>query len=73
MKPEIDPLEAQREAALAKAVETLGEYYDSVRVFVSTRDEATTLGSGSFFAQYGQVALWLQNVVEQEEAEDDGE
>ena len=70
MNPKTD-LESQREAALTKALETLGEYYDSVRIFASDGNESTTAGSGSFFAQYGQVALWIQNVVQEDE--DDGE
>lgn len=72
MSPKND-IETQREAALTKALETLGEYYDSVRIFVSDGDEATTVGSGSFFAQYGQVTLWIQDGVGREEGNDDGE
>jgi len=68
-----DPLEAQKEQALERAAEVLGEYFDSVRIFVTDKEESSTIGTGNFFAQYGQVALWLQNIVGQEEVEDDGQ
>jgi hypothetical protein len=73
MNPKSDPLEAQKDKALEKAAEALGEYFDSVRIFVTDKEESSTIGSGNFFAQYGQISLWLQNVVGQEEVQDDGE
>ena len=69
----IDPLEAKRDEALERAAELLGEYYDSVRIFVTDKEQSATIGAGNFFAQYGQVALWLQNIGPSEGGKDDGE
>ena len=68
-----DPREAKRDEALERAAETLGEFYDSVRIFVTDKEQSATIGAGNFFAQYGQVSLWLQNVGPSKEAQDDGE
>lgn len=53
-------------ALLKKHVEQLGEFFDSVQIFV-TRDEMVeqngtinaSLGSGNSFTRYGQVRTWL--------------
>ncbi len=54
---------------LKEGAEKLCEYHDSVRIFATRiTDKGTeymSAGSGNWFAQFGQVALW----VEKEKAE----
>ena len=55
-----------------EAVEKIGEYFDTVRIFVTKyrgEDSSTfhySNGAGNYQAQYGQVKLF---VIRQEEAE----
>lgn len=60
-------------ALLRKAVDGLGEHFDTVQVFV-TRHEAGTadgtkhisMGSGNWFARFGQIKVWVIQTDEHE-------
>ncbi len=47
-------------------VDSLGEHFDTVQVFVTRHEAAASdgtrhlaIGSGNFFARYGQVQMWI--------------
>lgn len=51
---------------IKKAVEDLGEYYESVHIFVTRHDSGgaggtinLNMGCGNWFARYGQVTEWI--------------
>jgi hypothetical protein len=50
---------------LDKAIETVGEHWDTVHIFVTRHDDAkkeTTKGyrgTGNWFARYGQIREWV--------------
>lgn len=60
--------------ALEKAANLLVEHCDSVRIFVSVleadKENARTLGRGSWYAQCWQVQCWLDSQRHQEEFDD---
>lgn len=51
--------------AVEKAVETLGEHFDAVQIFVNRHESSKggtvrfNDGRGNWFARYGQVREWL--------------
>lgn len=62
--------EVQADKARVKAaIASLGEHFDTVQIFV-TRDRGggmddgvtvnCAMGTGNWFARYGQVAVWMQ-------------
>jgi hypothetical protein len=79
--------EKQRMDIVLKAVNDLGEHFDSVRVFVSEHrgeEDGTlklTAGVGNYITQFGQIRLWMllqeerervQAMEYEEEDESDG-
>ncbi len=52
-------------ARVKKAALDLGEYADSVQIFISVNAGETSstisyeFGTGSFYARYGQIAEWM--------------
>ena len=48
---------------LQKAIDTLGEHFDSVQIFATRHDTDGTKsiqkGCGNWFARYGQVREWM--------------
>lgn len=53
-------------ARIRKAVDELGEHFDTVQIFASRHESGEhdgtlriTLGVGNWFARYGQVHCWL--------------
>lgn len=68
---------------LRVAVESLGEHFDSVQIFVTRANEAdreedkgtinANLGGGNWFARYGQVRAWLVKCDERTREEVRGE
>lgn len=48
---------------LSKAINELGEHFDSVRIFVTKQDGENTLafnpGCGNHYASFGHVSDWL--------------
>lgn len=59
------------DVAIRKAIADIMEHVDTVRIFVtkdadSTGEKAATLcysrGQGSWYAQYGQIREWVENV-----------
>lgn len=59
-------------AMLDKAIETLGEHFDSVQLFVSRYEDGDTgtvsvqKGIGNWFSRYGQVKAWVTRCDEEE-------
>lgn len=52
---------------LRKAVDTLGEHFDTVQIFTTRHDPAgengtvsVNKGCGNWFARYGQIKLWTK-------------
>lgn len=51
-----------------QAASRLMEHFDSVRIFVTKHDgetdssQETSVGGGNFYAQYGQVRSWLDQM-----------
>lgn len=56
---------AEAQAHLEKVCESLGEHFDSVRIFAtlpgegSSETAALDAGRGNFYAQIGQIWEWL--------------
>ena len=57
------------EVAIArKAASELMEHFDSVRIFVTKHDgptdisQETSVGAGNFYAQYGQIRSWIDQM-----------
>jgi len=56
--------DAEAQVRLASALSSLGEFYDTVQIFVTKQqDDGDTLGNsggvGNWFARYGQIQEWL--------------
>lgn len=61
-----DETEDRELAIIQKHVDALGEHFDSVQIFVTRHDAAiedgtvsANLGSGNWFARYGQTREWV--------------
>lgn len=67
------------EERLEKAVETLGEFFDTVQVFVSRHDTETNCtykvecGSGNLLARMYQAEVWLGEQQPQDENEEEND
>lgn len=67
----MDPQRKQITELVAKLASELGEHVDSVRIFVTARNEsdadawiAYSEGRGNIYAQIGQVGEWLERQTE---------
>lgn len=61
---------------IQKHVDALSEHFDTVQVFVTSKQEGlegntinANIGSGNWFARYGQVRTWLLKADERSKLE----
>lgn len=80
-KSQVDkPMSNDDVEIIRKAVDQLGEHFDSVQIFCTRHEGAEgtgryAIGGGNWFARYGQIVYWLHQQQEdaRQEAREDRE